>query len=52
MIQCYIHISTDEIDTEAGWDYDPEKFDDLLALGYLVEVEKNDLGEWVKVKHE
>ena len=50
-MKTYMNIETGAIDTKDGWDYENEAGEVVNAvdLGEVVEVEKNDNGEFVEV---
>jgi hypothetical protein len=46
----YMNIETGSVDTRDGWDYENESGETVNAvdLGEVVEVKKDDKGEWVE----
>ena len=50
-VKNYMNITTGTVDTKEGWDYENEAGETVNAvdLGEVVEVEKDDTGDWVSV---
>jgi len=48
----YMNKETGSVDTKDGWDYENEKGDIVNAvdLGEVVQVEKDDSGDWIDAR--